>query len=76
MAFILGVGSCMYAFLATDAATHIAEVRIKYFLSRPNIPETGEKTESQIPFFVLKDSSYILTYTRNSPTHPATSPAP
>ncbi|KAH9203875.1 putative amino acid permease [Leptodontidium sp. 2 PMI_412] len=25
MAFILGVGSCMYAFLATDAATHIAE---------------------------------------------------
>lgn len=26
MAFMLGVGSCMYAFLATDGATHIAEV--------------------------------------------------
>lgn len=27
-AFMLGVGSCMYAFLATDGATHIAEVSI------------------------------------------------
>jgi choline transport protein len=24
--FLIGVGSCMYAFLATDAATHISEV--------------------------------------------------
>ncbi|KAF8852445.1 hypothetical protein BDZ45DRAFT_749624 [Acephala macrosclerotiorum] len=29
MAFMLGVGSCMYAFLATDRATHIAEARLK-----------------------------------------------
>lgn len=28
MSFVIAVGSCMYAFLATDAATHIAEVRL------------------------------------------------
>jgi len=26
-AFVLGVGTCTYAFLGTDATTHIAEVR-------------------------------------------------
>lgn len=33
-AFMLGLGTCMYAFLATDAVTHIAEVR------RNNKPRT------------------------------------
>lgn len=27
MSFIIAVGSCMYAFLATDSVTHISEVR-------------------------------------------------
>lgn len=34
MAFVLGVGSCMYAYLATDGATHIAEVSVP---SQPSI---------------------------------------
>jgi choline transport protein len=29
VSFLVGVGTCMYAFLATDSVTHIAEVRIK-----------------------------------------------
>jgi choline transport protein len=29
VSFILGVGTCMYAYIATDGASHIAEVRLQ-----------------------------------------------
>lgn len=41
VSFILGVGTCMYAYIATDGASHIAEVSLSMIVRVPSSKLTG-----------------------------------